>query len=215
MKLNAMLPGVRMARPGQAPLPIPMGRELHRRDAARGPGDRRAAEVQQHLGRLAPGGAALRDRLLHGQEAGRASVHGRAVAHDHPRDQPGLQLQAGVLQAPDRVREHDPRETEELQRGPDLRRRFDHGPSALRLAGPVEEPGQRADPRAATLRNIRLAIHDHVQNSISVGLQVPGTSLSKGPGDWDVDGVSDRVSRRGVHYISFSFCLACRLLSYL
>lgn len=143
--------GIRLARSGQAALSLSVGRELRRRDATRRAGDRRAAAIQQRARGVASGGVTLHHRILPRQETRGAAVYGGAVAHDNPHHQPGLQLQARVLQAADRVRQHDPRQADELQRRSHRRGRSHHGARSLRHTGSLAKPRQRAHSRAAAL----------------------------------------------------------------
>lgn len=108
--------GICLARSGQATLSLSVGRELRRRDATRRAGHRRAATLEQRAGGVASGRVALHHRILLRQETRGAALHGGAAAHDNLRHQSRLQLQARILQAADRVRQHDPRQADELQR---------------------------------------------------------------------------------------------------
>lgn len=141
-----------MARPGQASLPLPMGRELHRHHATRGTSHGRAPTGQQRSLDLTPGHPPLHHWLLPRQDSRRTALHGSSPAHHNPHDEPRLRLQARVHQVTHRVRQHDEGQAPKLQPHQNCGRRADHGPDALRHPRSLEESRKHPDPCTATLR---------------------------------------------------------------
>lgn len=104
-----------MERPGQASLPLSLGRELSRHLPASDANNSRAPAGEQRPSCVPSGGAQVYIGLLPGQEPGGFALHGGATAHHHSPSQSGLQLSVGADRVVHRVREYDAQQAEQLQ----------------------------------------------------------------------------------------------------